>query len=176
MKRISEVNALRQLQDLKNEYAAEIRERYEHKAKSCDTCEAKGACCLDAHFVNVHITRLEAAAVVRVLSSLPNTTEVYARIEGAIAKYGLAAEGDSFAKTYACPLFESAAGCLVHLEGKPLPCITHACYEKKEDLPPDELQQQREREVELLNRKVYRRSPTWTPLPIAIMRSSRLID
>ena len=176
MKQISEVHALGLLQDLKDEYAAEIRGTYEHNAKSCDTCEARGKCCLDAHFVNVHITRLEAAAINRVLSRLSNATEVYARIEAAIAKYELTAEGDSFAKSYACPLFEPAAGCLVHGEGKPLPCIAHACYERQEDLPPDELQQQREREVEFLNRKVYRRSATWTPLPVAIMRSNSLID
>ncbi len=154
---------------LKDEYAALIRDRYEHRAKDCLTCDTKGACCLDAHFVNVHITRLEAAAIRRVIGSLPNADEVDGRIETVIAKYSLDDERDSFAKTYACPLFEPAVGCLVHNEGKPLACISHACYERREDLPPDELQQRREREVEKLNDAVYG-SAVWQPLPIAIRR------
>jgi hypothetical protein len=172
MKRLGLTTALEQLQDLKDEYAAEIRKNYESKAKSCLTCETKGACCLDAHFVNVHITRLEGAAITRVLSRLQEDkqAEVYSRIESAIDKYGLNNEGDSFAKTYACPLFEPAVGCLVHAEGKPLPCITHACYERPEDLPPDSLQAERERRVESLNRAVYGEPPGWLPLPVAIRR------
>jgi hypothetical protein len=172
MKRLGLTTALERLQDLKEEYAVEIREKYEHKAKSCITCETKGACCLDAHFVNVHITRLEAAAITRVLSRLPEDkqAEFYLRVESAIEKYGLNNEDDSFAKTYACPLFEPAIGCLVHAEGKPLPCITHACYERQEDLPPDSVQAERERSVESLNRAVYGDRVQWLPLPVAIRR------
>ena len=33
-------------------------------------CPTKGACCLDAHFVNVHISKLEAAAIVKTLENL----------------------------------------------------------------------------------------------------------
>lgn len=169
MKHVSETRALERLQHLKDEYAALVRERYEHRAKSCVTCETKGACCLDAHFVNVHITRLEAVAIRRVLSRLPldKRNAIYSRVNDAVENYGLDRPGDSFAKTYACPLFEPAVGCLVHNEGKPLPCISHACYEKQEDLPPDELQRQREQELESLNREAYGHS-RWDPLPIAI--------
>lgn len=172
MKRLGLTAALERLQDLKKEYTIEIREKYEHKAKSCITCDTKGACCLDAHFVNVHITRLEAAEIRRVLSRLPEQkqAEVYARVETAIDKYGLNNGGDSFAKTYACPLFEPAVGCLVHAEGKPLPCITHACYERQEDLPPDSVQAEREQGVESLNSAVYGNRVQWQPLPVAIRR------
>ncbi|HEV8590872.1 MAG TPA: hypothetical protein VGQ55_02135 [Pyrinomonadaceae bacterium] len=172
MKRLGLTTALERLQDLKEEYAVEIREKYEHKAKSCITCETKGACCLDAHFVNVHITQLEAAAITRVLSRLSDDkqAEIYSRTESAISKYGLSDEGDSFAKTYACPLFEPAIGCLVHAEGKALPCITHACYERQEDLPPDSVQAEREHSVESLNRAVYGDRVQWLPLPVAIRR------
>jgi hypothetical protein len=169
MKFLSETRALERLQDLKDEYAALIRDGYEHRARNCLTCKTKGACCLDAHFVNVHITRLEAAAIRRVLARLPQEKqrEVLDRIDAAIEKYSLDQAGDTFAKTYACPLFEPSVGCLVHERGKPLPCISHACYEKQEDLPPDELQSAREQEVESLNHAVYG-DVRWLPLPVAI--------
>ena len=172
MKRLSETKALEKLREIKSDYQQLIRSDYEYRAKSCITCETKGACCLDAHFVNVHITRLEAAAITRVLSRLSDDkqAEIYSRTESAIRKYGLSDEGDSFAKTYACPLFEPAIGCLAHAEGKPLPCIAHACYERPEDLPPDSLQDERERCVESLNHAVYGESPRWLPLPVAIRR------
>ncbi|HKX84829.1 MAG TPA: hypothetical protein VJL58_11455 [Pyrinomonadaceae bacterium] len=166
---MSESKGLERLQDLKDEYAALIRDGYEFRAKSCATCETKGACCLDTHFVNVHITRLEAEAIRRVLLRLPQEKqmEVLDRIDAAIEKYGLDQAGDPFAKTFACPLFEPSVGCLVHERGKPLPCISHACYENKEDLPPDELQSAREQEVESLNHAVYG-DVNWLPLPVSI--------
>ena len=71
MKRPSEKQALARLQKVKDAYRETIAGGYEHRAKSCLTCETKGACCLDAHFVNVHITRLEAAAIRGVLDNLP---------------------------------------------------------------------------------------------------------
>ena len=170
MKPISETIALETLHDLKSDFAARIRSGYEHRAKSCSTCETPGACCLDAHFVNVHITRLEAKAIRTVIDGLPARAEIDARIEETISRYELAADGDTFSKTYACPLFEKGTGCLVHERGKPLPCITHACYENKKDLPPDELLSSAESAVEKLNELVYRKPTRWLPLPLAIRK------
>jgi hypothetical protein len=167
MKMLSEKQGLAKLQNLKDNYREAIAAGYEHKAKSCLTCETKGACCLDAHFVNVHITRLEAVSIRETLAALPpgKREDVYRRVEETIEKYGLRAEGDTFAQTYACPLFEKGTGCLVHRTGKPLPCIQHACYENREDLPPDELLAEQEGRVEDLNTRVYGRA-SWRPLPL----------
>ena len=70
-------------------------------------------------------------------------------------------------------LFEKGTGCLVHERGKPLPCIAHACYENKEDLPPGELVAEKEGLVEKLNELTYRKKTRWLPLPIAIRDSVR---
>lgn len=170
MKKLPENFALKRLHNVKTDFAERIRDSYEHKAKSCLTCDTKGACCLDAHFVNVHITRLEAVAIRRVLGRFSDEkrAEIYGRIEETIAKYDLASGGDTFAKTYACPLFEKGTGCLVHNEGKPLPCIQHACYERKEDLPPDKMLAEQEGMVEQLNRRTYSEPAEWRPLPLFI--------
>ena len=172
MKPLSETRALDKLHEIKTAFARRIRRDYEHRAKDCMTCETPGACCLDAQFVNVHITRLEAAAIRGVIDELPaaERADVMERVERAVVEYDLVAEGDSFAKTYACPLFEESVGCLVHERGKPLPCIAHACYENKNDLPPDELVVEQEGRVGNLNERVYRKSATWLPLPVAIRR------
>jgi hypothetical protein len=123
---------------------------------------------LDAHFVNVHITRLEAVAIHKAIENLPpdRRRAVYSRNAETINKYNLDSNEDSFSKTFACPLFENEAGCLVHEEGKPAPCIQHACYENKSDLPPDELQKKVEIHMERLNNQVYRNSWNWLPLPV----------
>ena len=159
------------MQEIKDEFSEAIRRGYEHRAKPCATCKTPGACCLDAHFVNVRVTRLEAVAIGQRLNELSpvHREAVYARIENAIAKYGLDFDEESFQGKFACPLFEKGIGCLVHEYGKPLPCIAHACYERKQDLPPDELLAEREIEVEKLNRIVYG-SITVLPLPVAINR------
>jgi hypothetical protein len=168
MKMLSEKQALAKLRKLKTDYQESIKSGYERNAKSCLTCETKGACCLDAHFVNVHITRLEAVAIRETLKKLgeEKQKEVYARVEKTIEKYDLKASGDTFAQTFACPLFEKAAGCLVHSEAKPAPCIQHACYENKADLPPDELQTEKETLIENLNNKTYAKNWSWLPLPL----------
>ncbi|PYS97983.1 MAG: hypothetical protein DMF63_18190 [Acidobacteria bacterium] len=171
MRILSETIALEKLHDLKSDFATRIRSDYEHRAKSCAACETPGACCLDAHFVNVHITKLEAKAIRSVVDELPNRGQIDARIEETISKYDLAGAGDTFSKTYACPLFDKGIGCLVHERGKPLPCIAHACYENKEDLPPDALLAQAEERVDELNETVYRKPARWLPLPIAIRNS-----
>ena len=174
MKFFSETHALEKLHRLKTDYAAQIINGYEHKAKSCLTCETQGACCLDAHFVNVHITRLEAAAIQKTLAKLPerHQGQVYRRIDETIKKYALSAEGDTSARTFACPLFEKGTGCLVHAVGKPLPCIQHACYENERDLPPDELLSEQERRVENLNKRTYGNEVEWLPLPVAICQNN----
>jgi len=166
MKLLSETRALEKLHELKIDFAKTIRDAYEHRAKSCATCETPGACCLDAHFVNVHITRLEAAAIRNVIANFPRekSEELYRRVDETISKYELLSKPE----TYACPLFERGTGCLVHERGKPLPCIAHACYENKKDLPPEDLLVEQEAKVERLNELTYRRPTTWLPLPVAI--------
>lgn len=167
MKTLSGKQALIKLRGLKNNFRALIKQTFEHRAKDCGTCETKGACCLDAHFVNVHITRLEAVLIADELKKLapPKQKEIYQRTAETIEKYDLKAEGDTFAKTFACPLFEKSAGCLIH-EVKPVPCIAHACYERKEDLPPDELQSEAETNIRRLNTQTYKQFPLWLPLPV----------
>ena len=168
MKTLSQIKALVKLQELKTAYQERIRENYEHRAKDCSTCPTQGACCTDAHFVNVHITRLEAAAIRQKLEKLGERREreVLRRVAKTIEDYDLSAEGDTFLQKFACPLFEKGTGCLVHSEGKPAPCIQHACYENRKDLPPDELQEEIENGIEKLNRLVYRQNARWLPLPV----------
>ncbi len=170
MKLISEKKALGRLKRLRSDLETEIVENYEHRAKSCLTCETQGACCVDAHFVNVHISRLEAVAIGQVLArlDLKKRIEVDKRIDDAIEEYRLTTDGDTFRQTFACPLFEKGTGCLVHLDAKPAPCITHACYENAADLPPDEILTKREREIDALNEQTYGRPQPWLPLPLAI--------
>jgi len=176
MKRLSERQALARLQKQKDEYRESIRATYEHRAKGCLTCETQGACCLDAHFVNVHVTRLEAKAIRDAIGKLSaeKREAVYRRVEYTVEKYGLSAEGDTFARTFACPLFEKGTGCLVHAEGKPLPCVQHACYENKADLPPDELLTEQEEPVGRLNKRVYGRDPVWLPLPLWLLPNKKV--
>ncbi|MEZ5427623.1 MAG: hypothetical protein R2747_15240 [Pyrinomonadaceae bacterium] len=173
MKTLSEKEALDRLSKLKKSFQQMIKARFEPKAKNCLTCETKGACCLDAHFVNVHITRLEAAAIGEVLSELPEEKqiEIRERIEKTVEKYDLKSSGDTFAQTFACPLFEKDAGCLVHEKGKPAPCIQHACYENREDLPPDHLQTETEKRIERLNQRTYGNAWNWLPLPVWLTKS-----
>lgn len=167
MKTLAESKALERLKSLKTELKNHISENFEHRAKSCLTCETKGACCQDEHFVNVHITKLEAVLISKNLQkfSADKQTEIYNRVENAIKKYKLDSVGDTFKKTFACPLFEKEHGCLIH-EVKPVPCIQHACYERKQDLPPDELQSEAEERIEKLNEQTYKSFVNWLPLPV----------
>lgn len=171
MKMLAETKALGKLKTLKEEYKKQIRENYEHRAKNCLTCPTQGACCQDEHFVNVHITKLEAVLIRKELQkiSAEKRTEIFHRIENAVEKYDLKSEGDTFRKTFACPLFEKETGCLIH-EVKPVPCIQHACYERKEDLPPDELQSEVEEKIERLDRQTYGKNALWLPLPVWIAK------
>ena len=167
MKRLPGTKALIELQKLKDDYREFIKTNYEHNAKNCLTCETKGACCLDAHFVNVHITKLEAVSIRQTLGKLgeEKQREIYRRAAETVEKYDLNATDNSFAKTFACPLFEKDVGCLVHSEGKPAPCISHACYENRTDLPPNRLEEEVENKIERLNKRTYGNAFTWLPLP-----------
>lgn len=169
MKLISETVALEKLSEIQKRFAADVRAGYEHKAKSCSVCTTPGACCLDEHFVNVRISRLEATAINSVISKLPSEKQqaLAESISATIARYKLD-EAVDLATTYSCPLFENGVGCLVHDKAKPLPCIAHACYENEKDLPPDELLDEREIAVEKLNKQVYGKTELWLPLPVAI--------
>ena len=133
---------------------------YEEKAKNCASCDTPGSCCLDEHFVNVRISRLEAKAIAQVIERLPpiRRAAVEERVQNAEIRNG----------TYACPLYEKGTGCLVHHEAKPVPCIVHACYEKGEDLPPNELQDDAELAIGRLCKQVYGRLSGIEPLPLAI--------
>ena len=171
---VSEKTALERFRGLKKRFRVLIAERYEHRARSCSNCSTPGAWCLDAHFVNVRISRLEAKAIRERLQELSteHQDEVYGRIDKAIGRFKLDL-GPDLSRTFACPLFEKESGCLVHDSGKPLPCISHACYEKKEHLPPDSLLDEAELAVDRLNRKVYGRQLPLMPLPVAIRNVMR---
>src|SRR3712207_9445631 len=110
MKKLSEASALARLQREKAAFQSHIKLTYEPAARSCRACPTPGACCTDAHFVNVHITRLEAVAVRDTLARTPRLGEderrsVYVRAREAVGRYGLAPPGDTFARTFSCPLF-----------------------------------------------------------------------
>lgn len=156
--RLRKERALVRLRDLKDAFRAHVDGRYGFRAKDCATCSAP--CCADAEFVNVNVTRLEAEAIDRALVRLDDRepgarSRVHDRARATIAEYGLDASPDSFATTYPCPLFEPSAGCLVHREAKPAPCIHHGCYERAEDLPDEASRERVERDVADLNRDVY---------------------
>jgi hypothetical protein len=171
MRRLSEAAALAKLQRSKAAFQTHVKLNFERRAQDCRTCPTPGACCTDAHFVNVHITRLEAVAIRETIGRTPRLTEVerdavYMRARVAVERYELSASGHSFAQTFACPLFVKDSGCLVHRRAKPAPCIQHACYEDWADVPPLSAQWREERRVEQLNRDVYGAAWAWLPLPL----------
>jgi hypothetical protein len=172
MRLLSETKGIERLAGVREEFAREIRNGFEHRARACSACETPGACCLDEHFVNVRVTRLEGRAIAGRLEELPTVLhgKVRLRAEEAIERHRLDETTDP-AKTYACPLYEKGVGCLVHDSAKPLPCIAHACYEREGDLPPDELLTEREIKIADLNRRVYGRAEPPVPIPVAIASS-----
>ena len=163
MKPLAESKAIDKLAVIRDGFRENISS-YEKRAAPCASCKSPGACCLDEHFVNVRITKLEAVAIRKEIEKL--SEEQQAKVAARIA----ALQDHLLAEKYACPLFERGIGCLVHDTAKPLPCIAHACYERKEDLPPDEILAKREIEIERLNRGVYGRT-TLLPIPMALRRS-----
>ena len=171
MRRLTEAEGLARLRRGKAAFQTHIKLGYEHRARDCRSCPTPGACCTDAHFVNVHVTRLEAVAIRDTLARTPRLTEderraVYARAREAVRRYGLAAAGDTFARTYSCPLFIAGRGCLVHQRAKPAPCVQHACYDNWEDVPPASIQWREERRIERLNTEVYGAAWVWLPTPV----------
>lgn len=176
-----EQEALARLQRVKASYQTVVKLNYEHAAVDCRACPTAGVCCTDAHFVNVHITRLEAVAIRETLRRTPRLTEVerrsvYRRAKETVERYDLRTSGDTFAQTYSCPLFEPQLGCLVHARAKPAPCIQHACYENWEDLPPASLQQRAEHRVEQLNTEAYGADWAWLPTPLWLTLVDPLAD
>lgn len=171
MKPYSEKQALERLARTKELFRTTIRRNYEFRAKDCETCTTRGACCLDAHFVNVHISRLEAVAIKDDLARFSDSfrEEVRERTDETISRYGLSESGDTFARTFACPLFDPTIGCLVH-SVKPVACIAHACYESREHLPPDDLQFETESAIDRLNGRTYGDGQPWLPLPLWLKR------
>jgi hypothetical protein len=168
---ISETRALKMLDEIRAKFRANVLP-YEMQAKPCSKCDTPGSCCVDAHFVNVRVSRHEARQIVDVINDMPpvERQSVFNRIDNAIDEYGLDRDSDNAAFTYACPLFDTSRGCLVHDRAKPLPCIHHACYERREDLPPDHLLAEQQGLIEALNLKTYGRSEPWLPIPVAIRR------
>ncbi len=160
MKFIAQKAGIERLAKIREGFRDEIAARFEHRAKACSSCETPGACCLDEHFVNVRVSRLEAAAINDAVRSLDADVRsaVFSRLE----------KIDAEAEFYACPLYQTGVGCLVHDTAKPLPCIAHACYERREDLPPDGLLSVREIEIDDLNRRVYGRSRPMMPIHAAL--------
>ena len=171
MKKLSEAAALALLQRAKTAYQSHIKVNYERAARDCRACPTQGICCTDAHFVNVHITRLEAIAIRDTLTRTPRLNDqqrrdVYERAKETVARYDLRLSADTFRQTYSCPLFEPGLGCLVHRRAKPAPCIQHACYDLWEDVPPASLQWQSEHHVEDLNNRTYGSAWAWLPVPL----------
>jgi hypothetical protein len=168
MRILSESKALGHLKALKDELRAELA-HYEQRAQSCSTCDTPGACCLDEHFVNVRISRLEAAAIINVIDKLPpiRRSAVDERIANSAS---VLTNQNEHTPTFACPLYEKGTGCLVHHEAKPVPCIIHACYEQEDDLPPDALQDSAELPIDKFNARVYAAAAPLTPLPIALAK------
>jgi hypothetical protein len=172
---MDEREALAQLRGAKTAYQNFIRDNFEFAAADCQTCPTQGVCCTDAHFVNVHITRLEGVAIREAIENNRNLNEaeksrVFERARETVEKYSLTNAGDTFAQTFACPLFVPNVGCLVHADGaKPAPCIQHACYDRREDLPPDCLQDYAAEKIEKLNREVYGEDWRWLPLPLWLL-------
>ncbi|MCS7078424.1 MAG: hypothetical protein NZ585_00030 [Chloracidobacterium sp.] len=161
------------LRRLKQRFARYIGKTYGHLAADCAVCPTP--CCADAQFVNVHIVRLEAEAMLETLRRSPKhgpdkVREVLARAHAAVVRYGLTETGDTFAQTYACPLFEPGVGCLVHWKAKPAACIQHGCYERWEDLPETGTQRAVERQVAALDEAVHGAPAVWLPIPLWITK------
>ena len=84
MRKLNEADAVARLKRGKVRFQTHIKLNYEHRALSCRACPTPGVCCTDAHFVNVHVTRLEAVAIRETLRRTPRLSDddrrrVYAR-------------------------------------------------------------------------------------------------
>ncbi|MBX3291485.1 MAG: hypothetical protein KF881_01185 [Acidobacteria bacterium] len=168
MRFLSETTALTRLSAIRDGFRQRVVSEYELRAKDCSTCETQGVCCTDEHFVNVRITQLEAAAIKCVIDNLDvrQKQAVRERVNAASEKIS---SGTEF---FACPLYVKGTGCLVHDQAKPMPCIFHACYESRDDLPPEELLDDAEAAVADLNTKTYGVG-TMLPIPTALANTLR---
>jgi hypothetical protein len=171
MRKLTEAEAVARLKRGKADFQTHVKLNFEHRALDCRVCPTPGVCCTDAHFVNVHITRLEAVAIRDALALTPRLSDeqrraVYLRARDCVGRYGLGAGAGSFGQTFSCPLFVKGTGCLVHRRAKPAPCVQHACYEDWADVPPLDTQWREERRVERLNTEVYGAAWEWLPLPV----------
>ena len=121
MRMLGESRGIERLRQMREEFRGQVG-RYEVRAKNCGSCDMPGACCLDEHFVNVRISKLEAVGIGRAIAELPASLQerIFRRVENSIKDYRLT---DSSNEKFACPLFEKGVGCLVHATAKPLPCI-----------------------------------------------------
>ncbi len=167
--------ALARLREVKQVFAGYINRTFGHKALDCATCQTP--CCADAQFVNVNITRLEAEAMLDTIERSPaggreKLDEVLDRAADCVRRFGLGEEGDTFATTYACPLFEPGKGCLVHWKAKPAPCIQHGCYEDWRDLPETRSLARVERTVEKLNEAVYDEPSEMLTIPVWLLKAA----
>ncbi len=166
---MSKREALVRLRRMKQAFSRYIGKNFGHLAADCAVCPTP--CCADAQFVNINITQIEAEAMIETLRESPRhgedkLREVVARAEAAIAHFGLTETGDTFEKTYACPLYERGVGCLVHWKAKPAPCIQHGCYEHWEDLPETGTMHRIEAQVEQLDEAVHERPARWMTIPV----------
>lgn len=170
MERMTEEAGLVELRREKSRFRNHIKLVYEPAAQDCGTCPTAGVCCTDAHFVNVHISRLEAVAIQGALGNVKlsetDRQSIYANAVEISERFTRSRNDDTFTRTYSCPLFMPGTGCLVHHGTKPAPCIHHACYENADDLPPESLLGRTELAIEQLNQAVYGEDCDWRPIPV----------
>ena len=178
LKLISQTKALQKLETLRAEFRGYIRANFEHKAADCISCNDFGKCCKDKNFVNVRLTKLEAKAIAGEITKLNplQRDKVISRIKLAASKFRLFSDEDDFFQSFSCPLFEENIGCLVHNGPKPFACIHHGCYEKAEDLPPDEILDDSEKIIARIERFTYGKSSASLPLPVALVKWGELFS
>jgi Fe-S-cluster containining protein len=170
MKFLSETSGLRIIEEARRDLRIAVS-THEVMAKDCQTCETRGLCCTDTHFVNVRISPLETKAIINHIEGLSDRlkTRIRMRLAESLENFEEQTPTDAESVFYSCPLFDKDVGCSVH-EVKPGACIHHACYENKSDLPPAMILDEYEEVVELANKRVYGKDQTSVPIPLAIGR------
>jgi Fe-S-cluster containining protein len=166
MKFLSETAGLRIIEEARRDLRIAVSP-HEVMAKDCQTCETRGLCCTDAHFVNVRISPLETKAIINHIEGLSDRLKTRIRMRLNESLESLEEELEAESVFYSCPLFDREVGCSVH-EVKPGACIHHACYENKSDLPPAMILDEYEEAVGLANKRVYGKHLVSLPIPIAI--------
>jgi hypothetical protein len=92
--------------------------------------------------------------------------EIYCRIEQTIENYDLKSSGDTFAQTFACPLFEKEIGCLVHASGKTRRVHSACVLRKQTGFAARRVTVGSRNEIERLNEQTYKTSARWLSLPV----------